>query len=73
MVKVYDMVTYGMCEPGQDAVVPGFTAARTDSMAVISVPELQLIESTPSTAPSQELHPALRHTDVSSFLEKFGG
>jgi hypothetical protein len=66
MMKVYDMVTYGLCASEQDAPALNFgtpDAAR----AALTEPTLQLIEITPS--PEQaSLHPSLRHMDVDSFL-----
>lgn len=71
MVKVYDMVTYSLCAPTED--VPGDAPHRataiTRNAEAAARPDLglQLIEATPAPR-AAEMHPALRHTDVASFL-----
>lgn len=66
MVRIYDMVTYGVCEPDQGAPTQGFTAPSAAAMAAPAL-ELQLLQVAP-TAPRQEPHPSLRYTDVDDFL-----
>lgn len=64
MVRVYDMVTYEVCEPEQEA----FTLTSTARSVAAPMTGLQLVEATP-TAAHQELHPAaLYSTDVDEFL-----
>lgn len=66
MVKVYDMVTYSLCAPAENA--PGLATANTRHAEMPQTElGLQLIEATPALRQDQ-VHPALRHTDVASFL-----
>lgn len=67
MMKIYDMDTYEIREPDENTSTLDSARPFAADMAVIPVPELQLIQASP-TALRQELHPTLRYTDVDSFL-----
>lgn len=66
MVKVYDMVTYGLCDPEQDATSLEFGTPCAERMAVPAL-GLQQIEAAPA-AHREAIHPALLHMDVDTFL-----
>ncbi len=67
MMKIYDMDTYEIREPDEDTSTLDSVRPLTADLAAIPVPELQLIQASPTTT-RQELHPALCFTDVDSFL-----
>lgn len=67
MMKIYDMDTYEIREPDEDTSTLDSARPLTADLAAIPVPELQLIQASPTTL-RHELHPALRYTDVGSFL-----
>ena len=66
MVKVYDMVTYSLCGSEVDDRAQPAATRRHAELPQTEV-GLQLIEAQPLQRET-ELHPALRHTDVESFL-----
>ncbi|MFN2309300.1 MAG: hypothetical protein ABR553_06130 [Gammaproteobacteria bacterium] len=68
MVKVYDMVTYELCDPAQDNASLDFDTPCAASAACLG---LQQIEMTPATR-REVLHPALHCQDVERFLAEFG-
>lgn len=70
MVKVYDMVTYGLCDPEQDVPSLDFGSPSAERMADLAL-GLQQIESA-STPRRETMHPALQCMDVDSFLAEFG-
>lgn len=66
MVKVYDMVTYGLCASEQGAHELNF---GTPCAARLEVPALGLQQIEAAPAPHRDaIHPALKHMDVDSFL-----
>lgn len=67
MMKIYDMDTYEIREPDENTSTLDSARPFTSNMDALPVPELQLIQASP-TALRQELHPALRYSDVDSFL-----
>lgn len=67
MMKIYAMDTYEIREPDENTSTLDFARPFAADTAAIPVPELQLIQASP-TALRQELHPTLRYTDVDSFL-----
>ena len=68
MVKVYDMVTYMLCDPTDNATIDAGSAA-IDRHAELPQTALGLQEIAATPAPhAKELHPALRHTDVETFI-----
>lgn len=67
MMKVYDMVTYSLCAPAGDAPDQDTTGTQYAGLPTNTELGLQLHEAMPERR-EPELHPALRHTDVDSFL-----
>lgn len=66
MVKVYDMVTYGLCDPEQDARSLDAGTSCAERMAAPAL-GLQQIEAAPRSH-REAIHPTLLNTDVETFL-----
>ena len=71
MMKVYDMVTYGMNEPDEIAPPYGFETPRAARPIAAPSLQLQTLQLTP-TPPTDTLPPSLRTADIDRFLEMFG-
>ena len=67
MVKVYDMVTFGVSEPDVSATPMQDNTSALELARAVPELGLQLIEATPIAA-RPDLPPALRHTDAEHFL-----
>ena len=69
MMKVYDMVTYGMHDP--DEIAPSYGYETPQAMPMTAVPALQLhtLQLTP-TPRTETLPPSLRNMDIDQFLER---
>lgn len=66
MMKVYDMVTYGMHDP--DEMTPPYGYETPPATQPTTVPALQLMQNTP-TPRTDTLPPSLRAADIDRFLE----
>ena len=69
MMKVYDMVTYGMHDPDEIAPPYGYEAPPAMHMTAIPALQLHTLQLTP-TPRTETLPPSLRNMDIDQFLER---
>lgn len=71
MMKVYDMVAYGMYEPDEIAPPYGYETPQTLHSSAIPALQLQTLQLT-LTPHIDTLPPTLRTADIDRFLESCG-